>query len=224
MYNPWVGAAVLGLIWLAVWGGCLWMLRQPLPWAVKGVLLLLVAPSFWVFFIQLAHLDPRAMQLIGDGWGSIWDQPQAFVLGTALIFLAPLWYFVLLARVPAAFVLHPKEGSALLTFHIVLFAVFAYTLLLNPYSASEPVTTPSGRVVGRGVAVWNPWLEGSARGALLAFPYAWVVWLQRRRVNWAMLSVQVVFGGVVAYWLLMGAIPDACDYSNPWMARMGLCG
>ncbi|MDX2007960.1 MAG: hypothetical protein SFU83_22185 [Meiothermus sp.] len=224
MYSPWVGAAVLGLIWLTVWGGCLWMLRQPLPWAVKGVLLLLVLPSFWTFFAQLARLEPRAMQLIGEGWGSIWSEPQAFVLGAALIFLAPLWYFVLLARVPASYVLHPKEAPVLFTVHMVLLVVFVSTLLLNPYSASEPVTTPSGRVLGRGVAVWNPWLEGSARAALLAFPYAWVVWIQRRQVNSATLSVQLLFAGGAAYWLLTGAIPDACDYSNPWMARMGLCG
>lgn len=224
MYSPWLSAAVLGLIWLAVWGGCLWMLRQHLPWMVKGVLLLLVLPSFWLFFAQLARLESHFLQPFADGWGSVWDEPQAFLLGAALIFLVPAWYFFLLARVPANFVLHPREGTVLLVLHLGLLAVFVLTLFLSPYSTSEPITTPSGRVIGRGVVVWNPWLEGSARLALLSFPSAWVLWVQQRRIHKAMLSAQLAFAGMVAFWLLTGEVPDACDYSNPLMARLVLCG
>jgi hypothetical protein len=39
-----------------------------------------------------------------------------------------------------------------------------------------------------------------------------------------MLGVQLIFAGVAVYWLITGQIPDACDYSNPWMARLVLCG
>lgn len=141
-----------------------------------------------------------------------------------LFFLLVPWGCFLLWRIRRAYVFHSNELPAIVALHVMILVSFTMTLIDTPYAPSTTPTTPHGRVVGMTSLQWNPLLYMYANCALLLIPTAWTIWIQRRLVDLPMSIVQLLLLGGLVYWLSFAQLPDACDYSNPKVMRLSLCG
>lgn len=98
------------------------------------------------------------------------------------------------------------------------------TLIDTPYASTASPMTPHGRIVGMASLQWNPILYIYADCAFLLIPTAWTIWIQRRLVHLPMLIMQLLLISGLVYWLGFAQLPNVCDYGNPKVMRLSLCG
>lgn len=132
------------------------------------------------------------------------------------------WYGFLLYRLRSAHVFHAGEAKMLVGIHGLLLLFFTMALL-KPYASSGLSLDSHGRSFGMSRLMWNPMLGICTRGALVVFPYSWIVWIQRRRVHFIILLMQVGLAIAVLHWQSL-TLPNACDYNIPAIKDLSLCG